>query len=71
MAIKISEIEHGRVFSKSFTNILTNEMLADYNMSKTRIIITSITIEISLVVSLLSLISYQPKMISEYNDKKK
>ncbi len=71
ISLKIAEIEYGKVFSKNFTSILSNEMLADYNLAKTRTIITSITVEISLVVSLLSLISYQPKMISEFNDKKK
>ena len=46
----------------------TNKMLAEFNESKNQTLVSTVIIELSLVVSFFSLIPYQKKLILEYND---
>lgn len=65
--IKISELQYGQVFSEKFTEKLTNDMLTHYNEQKAYSIISTVIIELGLVVSIFSLIPYQKKMLHTYN----
>ena len=67
-SIDIASQTYSTVFSENFTSNLTNEMLADYNEKKNQTLASAIILELSLVVSFISLIPYQKKMILEYND---
>lgn len=67
-SIDIASEQYSTVFSDDFTHNLTNEMLADYNETKNQTLVSAVIIELSLVVSFFSLIPYQKKMISLYND---
>jgi hypothetical protein len=67
-SIEIASTKEAKIFSEEYTKILKNEMLANYNEQKSRdIVIFSIT-ELSLILSFVSLIPYQKKMILEYNE---
>lgn len=65
--IQLSKLQYSQVFSESFTNTLTNDMLENYNKQKTSNIISSVIIELSLIISIFSLIPYQRKMLNTYN----
>ena len=67
-SIDIASEQYSTVFSDDFTHNLTSEMLADYNETKNQTLVSAVIIELSLVVSFFSLIPYQKKMISLYND---
>lgn len=67
-SIDVASQTYSTVFSKDFTSNLTNEMLADYNEKKNQTLASAIILELSLVVSFISLVPYQKKMILEYND---
>ena len=67
-SINIASEQYSTVFSDDFTHNLTNEMLADYNETKNQTLVSAVIIELSLVLSFFSLIPYQKKMISLYND---
>lgn len=67
-SIDIASEQESKVFSEEYTNILKNDMMADYNEQKNKDLVIFIITELSLVVSFFSLIPYQRKMILEYNE---
>jgi hypothetical protein len=66
-SIEDSKYQYGQVFSSSFTEQLTNEMLTEYSETKTSLLISTIIVELGFVISTFSLIPYQKKMITLYN----
>lgn len=67
-SIDVVSETYNQVFSDNFTQFLTNKMLAEFNESKNQTLVSTVIIELSLVVSFFSLIPYQKKLILEYND---
>lgn len=67
-SIEIASKTYSRDFSPEFTEYLTNKMVADYNEHKTELIVSSIITELALVISFISLIPFQQKLIEQYNE---
>ena len=65
--IQLSELQYKQVFSDNFTNQLISDDYQKYDTQKTHLIISTIIIELGLVISIFSLIPYQKKMLNEYN----
>lgn len=68
-SIQISEMQYEQVFSSSFTQQLTNDMLKNYNEEKINLLFSTIILELGFVNAVFSLIPYQKKMLKLYNDK--
>lgn len=66
--IEYSVMQYREVFSEEHTNILKNEMTELYNASKINLIKSTIILEIGFTFAFLSLIPYQRKMITKYNE---
>ena len=65
--IEISSMQYNQIYSKEFANQLTNDMLENYEMQKQNTIMSIIILELGVVVSFISLIPYQKKLIEKYN----
>lgn len=66
-SIAMSKAEYLQVFTPAFANKLTNEMLADYNSFRDYAFKDAFISEIFFVIGIVSLSSFQRKMIEEYN----
>lgn len=66
-SIAMSKSQYLQVFTPAFANKLTNEMLADYNNFKDYAFKDAFISEIFFVIGIISLSSFQRKMIEEYN----
>lgn len=69
-SIDLATFQYKTIFSEEHTEELKNEMLDTYNDSKTNLIISTIILEIGFAISFISLIPYQRKMITKYNEVK-
>ena len=67
-SIELSVLQYKQSFSQEFTDYLKNEMLDSYNVSKNNAITSTIILEIGFMISFISLIPYQRKMILKYNE---
>jgi hypothetical protein len=67
-SIEIASAQEAKVFSEEYTAILKDNMLADYNEQKSMSIVIFFITELSLLISFMSLVPYQKKMILEYNE---
>ncbi len=67
-SIELSILQYKQNFSQEFTDYLKNEMIDAYNVSKNNAITSTIILEIGFMISFISLIPYQRKMILKYNE---
>lgn len=67
-SIEFSVLQYKQNFSQEFTDYLKNEMIDTYNVSKSNAITSTIILEIGFMISFISLIPYQRKMILKYNE---
>ena len=66
-AIEVASYQYNTIHSEQFAEKLTNEMLTDFQEEKTNTIISTIILELGMVISYLSIIPYQKKLIEKYN----
>ena len=66
-SINLMSNQYLQVFSKEFTTSLTNKMIEDYNNWKVQAIIATVIIEVAILVSMISLIPFQQKLLEQYN----
>lgn len=66
--IEYTILKYKEIFSAEHTQMLKNEMVEAYNISKTNLIRSTVILEIGFSLSFLSLIPYQIKMIKKYNE---
>ena len=57
-----------RVFSEEHINMLHDKMNEQFNESKTNLVISTTILSVGTAISFLSLIPYQRKMITKYNE---
>jgi hypothetical protein len=67
-SIEYTVLQYKEIFSEEHTLQLQNEMTDLYNTSKTNLIKSTVILEIGFAISFLSLIPYQRKMITRYNE---
>lgn len=67
-SIELAELQYKEVFSEEHITLLKNEMTNTYNESKTNLTISTVILEIGVSLSFLSLIPYQKKMLTRYNE---
>lgn len=67
-SIELSVLQYKQSFSQDFINYLKSEMINSYNISKSNAITSTIILEIGFMISFISLIPYQKKMILKYNE---
>lgn len=67
-SIELAVVKYKEVFSEEHINLLKSDMLSVYNESKTNLTISTVILEIGVAISFLSLIPYQRKMITRYNE---
>lgn len=67
-AIEIASYKYSSIHSEQFTSELTNEMIREYSEAKTRTIVSTIILELGMVVAWLSVIPLQKKLIIGYNE---
>lgn len=68
-SIEYAQYKYKEVFSDEHIELLTQEMNNAYNESKNNLTISTVLLDLGVSISLLSLISYQRKMIVKYNEK--
>lgn len=66
--IAVSAYQYSSIHSEEFAKEQTDEMLAQFSEEKTNTIISTVILELGVVVSLFTIIPYQKKMIEEYNE---
>ncbi len=66
-SINLMSNQYLQVFSKEFTTRLTNKVIEDFNHWKVQSIISTVVIEVAIFVSMISLIPFQQKLITQYN----
>ena len=66
-SINLMSNQYLQVFSKEFTTSLTNKMIEDYNNWKVQAVIATVIIEVAILVSMISLIPFQQKLLEQYN----
>lgn len=67
-AIEIATQQYNTIHSPEFTSSLKNKMMAQFNENKMNMIISTIILELGLVVSWFSVIPLQKKLIEKYNE---
>ena len=67
-SIIVSSYQYKAIHSPEFAAELTNEMLSQYAEEKTNTIISTVIIELGMVVSLFSIIPLQKKLIEKENE---
>jgi hypothetical protein len=67
-SIELAELQYKEVFSEEHTAMLKDEMTSLYNESKVNLTTSTVILEMGFVISFLSLIPYQRKMILKYNE---
>lgn len=68
-SIVVASYKYSTIHSQEFTTELTNEMLENYQEQRQNSIISTIILELGIVMTTFSLIPYQKKLIEEYNEK--
>ncbi len=68
--IEMIQTQYQQVFSPHFTEQLTNKMIEDYNQNNTTFLLSTIIVELGFVVSMLSLVPFEKKMLLTYNHEK-
>lgn len=67
-SIAVSAYQYNTIHSEKFAAELTNRMLEDFQEEKTNTIISTIILELGMVVAYFSIIPYQKKLIEKYNE---
>ena len=67
-AIEIASHKYSNVHSEQFVEELTNDMKNEFNETKTNMLISTVIMELGMVVSWFSVIPLQKKLITEYNE---
>lgn len=67
-AIAIAAQQYKSIHSPEFVSALKHEMMIEFNETKTNMIISTIIMELGIVVSWFSIIPLQKKLIKEYNE---
>ena len=67
-SIDYSLMQDKRVFSEEHINMLHDKMNEQFNESKTNLVISTTILSVGTAISFLSLIPYQRKMITKYNE---
>lgn len=67
-SIVVSSYQYETLYSEEFAGRLTNEMIADFEKEKENTIISTLIIELGMVISLFSVIPLQKKLITESNE---
>ena len=67
-SIDYSLMQDKRVFSEEHINMLHDKMNEQFNESKTNLVISTTILSVGTAISFLSLIPYQRKMITRYNE---
>ena len=67
-SIIVSSYQYKAIHSPEFAAELTNEMLSQYAEEKTNTIISTVIIELGMVISLFSVIPLQKKLIEKENE---
>lgn len=67
-SIEYTTVKYKEVFSPAHIEILKADMLKIYNESKINLTVSTVILEIGFTLSFISLISYQRKMITQYNE---
>lgn len=67
-SINITSAEYSEIYSEEFATQLTNEMLEDFYEERTNSIISTVIIELGMVVAAFSIIPFQKKVIEQYNE---
>ena len=68
LAISLASQKYSNIHSAPFASSLTYEMLAEYHENKVNIIISTIILELGMVVSWFSIIPFQKELITKYNE---
>lgn len=66
-SIQLTSYQYNEIYTQDFADKLTNELLSDFYYDKTNLIISTVIINLGLIISYLSLIPFQKKMINKYN----
>lgn len=66
-AIEHATSQYSRIFSSEHTEELNKQMLETYNNSKINLVTSTVILEIGVMISFISLIPYQRKLIVKYN----
>lgn len=66
--IEYTVLKYKEIFSAEHTQMLQDEMINVYNISKVNLTRSTVILEIGFTISFLSLIPYQMKMIKKYNE---
>ena len=66
--MEYSVLQYNAIFSEDHVNQLEQDMLNQYETSKKNVLASTIIIEVGIALAFLSLISYQRKMITRYNE---
>lgn len=67
-SIFVSSYRYQNLYSEKFAGQLTNEMLADFAEEKENTMISTVILELGMVISLFSVIPLQRKLIKEANE---
>lgn len=66
--IEYTVLKYKEIFSAEHTEMLREEMVNQYNISKVNLVRSTVILEIGVAISFLGLIPYQIKMIKKYNE---
>ena len=67
-SIDYATVKYKEVFSQEHIELLKEDMMEVFNESKINLTISTVILEIGVAISFISLISYQRKMITKYNE---
>lgn len=67
-AIDVAAYQYNSIHSEQFASELTNKMLNDFQEEKINTIISTVILELGMVISYFSIIPYQKKLIEKYNE---
>lgn len=67
-AIDVAAYQYNSIHSEQFASELTNKMLNDFQEEKVNTIISTVILELGMVISYFSIIPYQKKLIEKYNE---
>lgn len=67
-SIALAAKKYSNIHSAQFTSVLTHKMVEEYQETKSNMIISAIILELGIVVSWLSIIPLQKKLIKKYNE---
>lgn len=67
-SIEIVKMQYSQVFSDDFTEQLTNNILKEFEQEKQISLISTIIVDLGLVISFISLIPYQKEILKKYTN---